>query len=190
MIKSNITIEYMIEKETNRMVFDLSELTIETKQGWEFDTYEHSITFTSVKDNGTISKAQRKLSSIKNEDEERIFTKAELMLSDQLKIESETENDMKRALELKDIVDSADFNSELVTIKTKTSHSNWYQNDDVYNTPSLYLTQVPALVKDEALELQELRKKHQGDSNFDFNTTAYKTVEVRIADHDNYKEEY
>ena len=55
---------------------------------------------------------------------------------------------------------------------------------------SFYYTQVPVAVEAEARELQALRKKHQDDDSFDFNATAYKTVEVREADHDNYKEEY
>lgn len=190
MIKSNITVEYMIEKETNRMVFDLSELATETKKGWEFDTYERSITFTSFKNDGTISKSQRSLSRLSDEDAERIYAKAESMLAEQLKVQSETATDMERALELKAIVDAADFNGKMVTIKTKNSHSKWYQHGGEGHMVSFYHTQVPVAVEDEARELQALRKKHQGDSSFDFYATAYKTVEVRIADHDNYKEEY
>lgn len=190
MIKSNITVEYMIEKETNRMVFDLSELATETKKGWEFDTYERSITFTSFKSDGTISKSQRKLTSVTNEDAERIFEKAESMLAERLKVQSETAADMKRALELKAIVDAADFNGELVTIKSKNSHSKWYQHGGEGHMVSFYHTQVPATVEAEARELQDIRRKHQDDDSFDFYETAYKTVDVREADHDNYKEEY
>jgi len=118
-----------------------------------------------------------------------IYAKAEKMLAEQLKVQSDTEKDMKRAMELAVIINCADFNGEMVTIKTKTSHSKWYQNDDVFNSPSMYLTQVPVAVEDEAHELQAIRRKHQGNDLFDFNATAYKTIEVREADHDNYKEE-
>lgn len=190
MIKQTIKVEYVQDKVTGKIGFELADLAKEGQKGYEVEAYDLTATFNSFKNDGTISKSQRSLSRLSDEDANMIYEKAEKMLAEQLKAQSDTEKDMQRAMELAVIVNCADFNGEMVTIKTKTSHSKWYQNDDVFNRPSQYLTQVPVTVEDEARELQALRKKHQGDNNFDFNATAYKTVEVRIADHDNYKEEY
>lgn len=193
MIKQTIKVEYVISKETGKMGFELSELATEDTPSYLVDYYDRKRTFTSFKNDGTISKSQRIFeanSKLSVEDQERIFEKAESEMRQQIAIKADTEKDMQRAMELAVIINCADFNGEMVTIKTKNSHSKWYRNDDVFNSPSMYLTQVPVAVEAEARELQALRKKHQGDNNFDFNATAYKTVEIRIADHDNYKEEY
>ena len=193
MIKQTIKVEYVISKETGKMGFELSELATEDTPSYLVDYYDRKRTFTSFKNDGTISKSQRIFeanSKLSVEDQERIFEKAESEMRQQIAIKADTEKDMQRAMELAVIINCADFNGEMVTIKTKNSHSKWYRNDDVFNRPSQYLTQVPVAVEAEARELQALRKKHQGDNNFDFNATAYKTIEVRIADHDNYKEEY
>lgn len=193
MIKQTIKVEYVISKETGKMGFELSELATEDTPSYLVDYYDRKRTFTSFKNDGTISKSQRIFeanSKLSVEDQERIFEKAESEMRQQIAIKADTEKDMQRAMELAVIINCADFNGEMVTIKTKNSHSKWYRNDDVFNSPSMYLTQVPVAVEAEARELQALRKKHQGDNNFDFNATACKTVEIRIADHDNYKEEY
>lgn len=193
MIKQIIEVEYVISKETGKMGFELSELATEDTPSYLVDYYDRKRTFTSFKNDGTISKSQRifeastKLSA---EDQERIFEKAESKMRQQIAIKADTEKDMQRAMELAVIVNCADFNGEMVTIKTKNSHSKWYQHGGEGHMVSFYYTQVPVAVEAEARELQAIRKKHQGDNNFDFNATAYKTVEVRIADHDNYKEEY
>lgn len=123
-------------------------------------------------------------------------------------MESECKEDMARALELKKIVDSAfkpgdegfeDFNildrdkefddsmvPGFVTIKIKESHSKWYKSFyGKLHYPSLYHTMVPKSVAKEAVELQNIRRKHQGDPNFDFFATDYKKKIVREADHDN-----
>ena len=190
MIKQTIEVEYVQDKATGKIGFKLADLAKDGQKSYEVEAYDLTATFTSFKNDGTISKSQRSLSRLSDEDADMIYAKAEKMLADQLKVQSETAADMERALELKAIVDAADFNGEMVTIKTKTSHSKWYQNDDVFNRPSQYLTQVPVAVEDEARELQDIRRKHQNNDLFDFNATAYKTIEIREADHDNYKEEY
>lgn len=73
----------------------------------------------------------------------------------------------------------------MTVIKEKSSHSNWYQNDGDLYAPSLYLTLVPSSVAEEAKELQNIRRKHQEDPEFDFFKTSYKTKEIRVADHEN-----
>lgn len=193
MIKQTIKVEYVISKETGKMGFELSELATEDTPSYLVDYFDHKRTFTSFKNDGTISKAQRTFganSKLSVEDQERIFEKAESEMRQQIAIKADTEKDMQRAMELAVIVNSADFNGELVTIKAKNSHSKWYQHGGEGHMVSFYYTQVPASVEAEARELQAIRHKHQDDDSFDFNTTAYRTVEVREADHDNYKEEY
>ena len=103
------------------------------------------------------------------------------------KLEESIEEDTARALILKGIINNADFNSELSTIKTKNSHSDWYKNGGDLNSVSVYNTQVPTSVVKEAIELQAIRKKYQGSEMFDFDKTAYITVTERVADHDNGK---
>lgn len=193
MIKQIITIEYIISNEDGRMGFDYNELATVDKPVYLIDAREYKKTFTSFKNDGTISKAQRKFranSKLSAEDQERIFAKAESEMRRQIAIKADTETDMKRAIELAAIVNAADFTGELVTIKTKNSHSKWYQHGGQGHMPSFYHTQVPATVEAEARELQDIRRKHQDDDSFDFDKTSYRTIEVREADHDNYKEEY
>lgn len=193
MIKQTIKVEYVISKETGKMGFELSELATEDTPSYLVDYFDRKITFTSFKNDGTISKAQRTFganSKLSVEDQERIFEKAEYEMRQQIAIKADTEKDMQRAIELANIVNSADFNGELVTIKSKNSHSKWYQHGGEGHMVSFYYTQVPVAVEAEARELQDIRRKHQDDDSFDFNATAYRTVEVREADHDNYKEEY
>lgn len=193
MIKQTIKVEYVISKETGKMGFELSELATEDTPSYLVDYFDRKRTFTSFKNDGTISKAQRTFganSKLSAEDQERIFEKAEYEMRQQIAIKADTEKDMQRAIELANIVNSADFNGELVTIKSKNSHSKWYQHGGEGHMVSFYYTQVPSAVEAEARELQDIRRKHQDDDSFDFNATAYRTVEVREADHDNYKEEY
>ena len=116
----------------------------------------------------------------------RILKVASQKLEDLLKIEDECKKDIDRAIYLKNIIDAADFNHEkLVVIKIKTSHSDWYKDAGMLYAPSSYLTLVPQSVKKEALELQNIRRKHQNDPNFDFPKTSYKTIQLRTADHVN-----
>ena len=193
MIKQKITVEYVISNETGKMGFELSELATEGTPSYLVDYSDRKKTFTSFKNDGTISKVQRTFganSKLSVEDQERIFEKAESEMRQQIAIKADTEKDMQRAIELATIVNNADFSSEMVTIKTKNSHSKWYQHGGEGHMVSLYYTQVPAAVEAEARELQDIRRKHQDDDSFDFEKASYRTIEVREADHDNYKEEH
>lgn len=193
MIKQTITVEYVISKETGKMGFDLSELATADTPSYLVDYSDRKRTFTSFKNDGTISKSQRIFESstkLSVEDQERIFEKAESEMRQQIAVKADTEKDMQRAMELAVIINCADFNGEMVTIKTKNSHSKWYQHGGEGHMVSFYHTQVPVAVEAEARELQDIRRKHQNNDLFDFNATTYKIIEVREADHDNYKEEY
>lgn len=132
---------------------------------------------------------------------------AERKLQERLALKAQTAIDLPRAIELAKVVDKAfegkmgdlfleydyveegDFDDSKtpgwVTIKVKTSHSNWYDNDDVFNAPSTYYYQVPVEVEQEARELQAIRRKHQGDNTFRFWECNYYKREVRVADHPN-----
>ena len=112
--------------------------------------------------------------------------RAEAEIAKYIELVAQTKEDMERALELKNIIDNADFDSKLATIKHKVSKSKWYEENGVGNMRSRYNTCVPVDVKEEALELQAIRKKHQGNEQFDFIATSYRTIEVRDADHDNF----
>lgn len=192
MIKQAITVEYVISNETGKMGFELSELATADTPSYLVDYSDRRKTFTSFKNDGTISKVQRTFGTstkLSVEDQERIFEKAESEMRQQIAVKADTEKDMQRAIELAAIVNNADFNTELVTIKSKNSHSKWYQHGGEGHMISFYHTQVPAAVEAEARELQDIRRKHQDDDSFDFEATAYQTIEVREADHDNYKED-
>lgn len=143
---------------------------------------EMSKTYTKFTNAGKISKS---------DDNYAYSTQAELEEAEkQLQLElakfAETEDDMARAIELAEIINNADFSEELVTVSTKTSHSEWYKHGGEGNMRSLYHKKVPASVVEEAKELQAIRKKHQGNSDFDFGITNYRFEEVREADHDNF----
>lgn len=115
---------------------------------------------------------------------------AEKQLAQILKLEESTKADTEKALKLVDIVNSANWDNlndkDFAVIKVKNSHSSWYKGGlGEMHAPSEYLTVVPVAVAKEAKELQNIRRKHQGDSTFDFAKTNYRTREVRVSDHDN-----
>lgn len=182
MINRTIKVEYMINTETGKIGFSLKEIANEGQRSREVDYNEYTRTFTRFTNKGKVSKPERSPFSIVNK-------KAEAILQQELAIESDREADMAQALELVKIVNeaymNADEDTKWVTIKTKTSHSDWYKHGGQLSTPSVYLTQVPASVEKPARELQAIRRKHQNDGMFDFSKTSYLTREERIADHDN-----
>lgn len=101
------------------------------------------------------------------------------------KLKLQSEMDLKYALPLKMTIDKADFkNDNLVWLTTKESHSIWYTQND-YNERSIYLILVPKTVIEEAQELHRIRSKHQNDPTFDFASTNYQRVTIRLADHSN-----
>ncbi len=145
------------------------------------DYIEGKVVFSKFTDKGKVSKSDDGFKSWNGQ----FVKEAEQALQDQLELEAATESDMNRALELKAIIDNADFDSELVSIKHKVSKSKWYDNGGIGNMRSRYDVLVPVAVKDEALELQAIRKKHQGNDSFSFSATSYKTINQREADHEN-----
>lgn len=145
------------------------------------DFQEGKVIFTRFTNAGKVSKSDQNFSIWS-----QFIEAAENALQDQIKLEADTSSDMVRALELKEIIDNADFDSELVSIKHRVSKSKWYEGNGIGNMRSRYDVKVPVAVENEALELQAIRKKHEGNDNFNFSSTSYKTITVRTADHDNF----
>lgn len=144
------------------------------------DYNEVTYTFSKFTSKGKLSKSDKFY-------REELIPFAEKAFAKLVQTEQDTESDMARALELKEIINNADFNGKLVSIKHRISKSKWYEGNGVGNMRSQYDTLVPASILDEALELQAIRKKHQGNDLFDFYGTNYKTITKRVADHDNLK---
>lgn len=198
MIKRTIEVEYWIRRDTGEISFEYKDLVKDGEAYFTPEITDGYRTFHIFKNNGQVSKTDCSMYDIINR-------KAEELLQHQLQVEADCEADMIKAIKLKKIVDSAfkpgdertewydtlyndDFEDSkiqgFVTIKIKTSHSKWYQQD-IPNVPSIYLTMVPKSVEKEARELQAIRQKHQEDPNFDFHATDYKKKIVRVADHEN-----
>lgn len=212
MIKREVKVEYDIRANDNKVCFTSDELVAGSgkKYAYEVESFERVATFSSFKNNGILSKSETNcLYAVSSSDRSRIFKAAEAKLAKKLELELETEKDTNRALSLKKIINSvaaktnfpirvevesyeeldqedAKHNYDMVTIKEKQSHSEWYSSfEGSMHEVSLYLTRVPSIVEKEARELQAIRRKHQGDDTFDFWKTTYDTQEVRIADHEN-----
>ena len=143
-------------------------------------------TFDTFTNNGKLSKSDKNFFLIEKMPE--LKERAESEIARYIELMEQTKEDVKRALELKEIINQANFEGELVVIKHRVSKSNWYDGNGVGNMRSRYNTCVPKSVEQEALELQAIRKKHQGNELFDFVKTAYITIEKREADRDNFKE--
>lgn len=154
------------------------------KRFWSFKKHA----FSKFTNSGKLSKSELKGLS---DDEARIFkADAEKQLAAMLELESSTKADTEKAIKLAKVVNNANWDGladkDLAVIKVKNSHSNWYKGGlGEMHAPSVYLTIVPVSVAKEAKELQNIRRKHQGDSTFDFSKTNYKTREIRVADHAN-----
>lgn len=148
---------------------------------------DYSFTFNKFKNNHELSKTESsQFIFLKKEAQELIKRIAKDKLEKQLAIEADREKDTQRAIELAKIINQTSFdNARMTVIKEKDSHSSWYRHRGELNTPSLYLTVVPSSVAKEAKELQNIRRKHQEDPEFDFSKTSYRTKEVRVADHEN-----
>lgn len=108
-------------------------------------------------------------------------------------------NDEKRAIELANYINNhksvmiladPDYDSTPIQtiinncylIKTKTSNSSFYNNNELYSR-SIYFYYVPKEVFEEAKELYNIRKANEGNDNFDFYKTAYTSIVIRSADH-------
>lgn len=200
MISETITVKYYIRKDNRKLFFDYKKIAEPGEKAWLIDTIDKTEKFTAFTNKGKVSKPQRSKYKEVNE-------MAERKLQERLALKAQTAIDLPRAIELAKVVDKAfedkmgdlfleydyvedgDFDDTKtpgwVTIKVKTSHSNWYDNDDVFNAPSTYYYQVPVEVEQEARELQAIRRKHQGDNTFRFWECDYYKREVRVADHPN-----
>lgn len=201
MINEKITVKYYIRKDNGKLFFDYKKIAEPGEKAWLVDTIDRAEEFTAFTNKGKVSKPQRSKYEVVNEEAER-------KLQERLALKAQTAIDLPRAIELAKVVDKAfedkmddlfleydyieegEFSDDKtpgwVTIKVKTSHSNWYDNDDVFNAPSTYHYQVPVEVEKEARELQAIRRKHQGDNTFRFWECDYLKREVRVADHSNY----
>lgn len=199
MIKEKINVKYFVRKDNHKVGFSYYEIAEPNEKPYLVDAYELEDEFTAFTNKGKVSKPQRSKYDVVNEEAER-------KLQERLALKAQTAIDLSRAIELAKVVDEAfkdkmgdlfleyDYVEEgefddsktpgWVTIKVKTSHSNWYQ--DVDNAPSTYYYQVPVEVAEQAKELQAIRKKHQGDDTFSFWKCDYYKRQVRVADHPNY----
>lgn len=184
MIKETIKVEYIINRENGKVGLTYNDVADEGQKSWEVDSIETCHVFTKFTNKGKVSKSEASKYAVVNEEAERLFQK-------RLEIKNSRETDTERALALAKIVNDAswyDADGELVdmvTISEKSSHSRWYEGAGELHDISLYVKQVPASVAEEAQELHSIRKKHQGDNDFDFMNTSINYYEVRIADHDN-----
>lgn len=201
MIYEKIEVKYYIRKDNKKIFFDYKKIAEPGEKPWLVDTFDRVKKFTAFTNKGKVSKPQRSKYEVVNEEAER-------KLQERLALKAQTAIDLPRAIELAKVVNEAfenkkdslffdydyiengDFDDSKtpgwVTIKVKSSHSNWYDNDDVFNAPSTYYYQVPVEVEAQARELQAIRKKHQNDDTFNFWKCDYYKREVRVADHSNY----
>ena len=202
MINRRIEVNYLRRRSDSRIGLAPEDLAEPGQRPWEVDAIDLSEMFTKFTNRGKVSKTQASAYQIVNEEAERKLAK-------ELEVESQREADEKRAKELAQKInhyfEANDINQaevewdELtqgafddsktpgwVTIKTKTSHSGWYQGAGEFHSPSLYPTQVPVAVEQEARELLAIRRKHQCDLKFDFIETDYAKRIIREADHQNH----
>ena len=180
MIYRDITVKYYTNK--NGL------LTVDWDEAWkgmpedDWDFADsHTAQFHMFKNDGHVSKRDCTENNI-------IDREAERLLQKQLKVESEAEEDHKRAVELAKIVNAADFENatEWVEMKVKYSHSAWYDTlQGEGRFPSRYVYEVPAEVEKEATELFGIRRKHQGDSHFRFYDCGMTYRVTRESDHEN-----
>ena len=184
MIKETIKVEYIVNRDNGKAGLTYNDVANKGQKSWEVDGIETYHIFNKFTNKGKVSKSEASKYAIANEEAERLFQK-------RLEIKSDREADTERALELAKLVNGAFWYDEdgkivdMVTISEKSSHSSWYEGAGELHDVSLYLKQVPASVAEEAQELHSIRKKHQGDDDFDFINTSINYYEVRIADHDN-----
>lgn len=199
MIYEKIEVKYYIRKDNRKIFFDYKKIAEPGEKPWLVDTFDKVEKFTAFTNKGKVSKPQRSKYEAVNKEAER-------RLQERLALKAQTAIDLPRAIELAKVVDEAfkdkmgdlfleyDYVEEgefddsktpgWVTIKVKTSHSNWYQ--DVDNAPSMYYYQVPVEVEAQVRELQAIRRKHQNDDTFSFWKCDYYKREIRVADHPNY----
>lgn len=202
MINRKIKVDYLRRRSDSKIGLTSEDLAKPGQKPWEVDAIDLVETFTSFTNRGKVSKTQASPYDIINQEAER-------KLAEELEIESQREDDEKRGGKLAkiinryfetnnlndgeidwDIIYEGHFDDSKtpgwVTIKIKASHSAWYEHGGELNARSVYHTQVPLAVEQEARELQAIRMKHQNDFKFDFIETDYAKRIIREADHQNY----
>ena len=200
MINRKITVTYEFNKITKEFCENAME-KYPNCYNYDLDDPNHisnwidgKITFESFTNTGKVSKSEFSKKNYKEKFIKFIKPIAERKFAEEIAkekmLDHDRDKDTARALELKAIVDNANWENiqdkDLAVIKTKMSHSKWYSNGEgQLHSLSEYLTVVPVSVAKEAIELQKIRRKHQDDPKFDFWRTSYKCREIRVADHDN-----
>ena len=200
MINRKITVTYEFNKITKEFCENAME-KYPNCYNYDLDDPNHisnwidgKITFESFTNTGKVSKSEFSEKNYKEKFIKFIKPIAERKFAEEIAkekmLDHDRDKDTARALELKAIVDNANWENiqdkDLAVIKTKMSHSKWYSNGEgQLHSLSEYLTVVPVSVAKEAIELQKIRRKHQDDPKFDFWRTSYKCREIRVADHDN-----
>jgi len=200
MIKREITVTYDFNKITKELC-ENAMAKYPKCYDYDIDDPNHisnwtdgKITFESFTNTGKVSKSEFSTKNYKESFIKFIKPIAERKFAAEIAkekmLDRDRDKDTARALELKSIVDNANWENiqdkDLAVIKTKMSHSKWYSNGEgQLHGLSEYLTVVPVSVAKEAVELQKIRRKHQDDPKFDFWRTSYKCREIRVADHDN-----
>ena len=200
MINRKITVTYDFNKITKEFCENAME-KYPNCYNYDLDDPNHisnwidgKITFESFTNTGKVSKSEFSKKNYKEKFIKFIKPIAERKFAAEIAkekmLDHDRDKDTARALELKAIVDNANWENiqdkDLAVIKTKMSHSKWYSNGEgQLHSLSEYLTVVPVSVAKEAIELQKIRRKHQDDPKFDFWRTSYKCREIRVADHDN-----
>lgn len=200
MIKREITVTYDFNKITKEFC---ENAMAKYPKCYEYDDddpnhisnwIDGKITFESFTNTGKVSKSEFSKKNYKEKFIQFIKPIAERKFAAEIAkekmLDHDRDKDTARALELKAIVDNANWENiqdkDLAVIKTKMSHSKWYSTlVGEMHGPSEYLTVVPVTVAKEAIELQKIRRKHQDDPKFNFWKTSYKCREIRVADHDN-----
>lgn len=181
MIYREIEVNYYINRASRKAFIDYDDAADPGKPAYESDIIDRKRVYKMFKNNGKVS--VRDCSGIAVVDRE-----AERLLQEQLKIESEAEEDHARAIKLAKVVNAADFEhaTEWVEMKVKYSHSSWYDTwEGEGRFPSRYVYEVPAEVEKEATELFDIRRKHQGDSHFRFYDCGMTYRVTRESDHEN-----
>ncbi|OEH66119.1 hypothetical protein [Lactobacillus mulieris] len=180
MINRTIKVTYVVNRETKEAKLNY----LDFGENWlNYEYGEVTVTFTKFTNKGKVSKTEAS-------HHEFVNAEAERLLAEKLQIEADREEDQKRANEIAKIINAIDYEQipleEFVSIKTKQSHSKWYNTlAGSRSLPSVYDYMVPKSVEDLVLELRIIRKKHQNDWKFNFFDCDYPKLVRRYADHEN-----
>jgi sulfur relay (sulfurtransferase) DsrC/TusE family protein len=189
MIKRSIEVEISRNNETQKYAKDWDAFSTKELPAWKQDITDFTFKFSKFTNSGKLSKSEYgKLLGLPDYAKKIVIELAEQKLAKELQIEVDREKDLAEAQKLAEIVDATDFTKDdqpWTVIKSKTSHSDWYQNGGELNSPSIYYYCVPTSVAKEAKKLHDIRKKHEHDIKFAFHLCDYQTRKIRVADHDN-----